>query len=75
MLMKRAFEHEKDELLREIERKDKMLFELTKIMKEEYLNRMERQVIFFYTLFYKQQFYKQHQAQICLFYDQKTLSL
>ena len=75
MLMKRAFEHEKDELLREIERKDKMLFELTKIMKEEYLNRMERQVMFFYTLFYKKTFYKQHQAQICLFYDHKTLSL
>ena len=43
LLVKRAYEHEKDELLKEIERKDKMLFELTAIMKEEYSTKLQKQ--------------------------------
>jgi len=43
MSVKRAYEHDKDELLKEIERKDKMLFELTKILKEDYSNKLEKQ--------------------------------
>ena len=43
LYMKRAFENEKMELLKEIERKDKMLFELAKVLKDEYKEKLEQE--------------------------------
>ena len=43
LLMNRAFENEKIELLKEIERKEKMLFQLTIIMREEHENKLSLQ--------------------------------
>lgn len=70
---KRAYDHEKDELLKEIERKDKMLFELTNLMKEECADKLEEQKIEFVSIIgNKHKLYVNIEAKLKTFIDSLT---